>query len=108
MGIAAEEARLKEEADSKKEEERLAEEAKAVHQYIVAHSVLPVTENWERTSAEIARLEKHTKIKVLEFSTADDGRVRARIENPNGWISAWMEDRSFDFIVHQEADDDTF
>jgi 8-oxo-dGTP pyrophosphatase MutT (NUDIX family) len=56
--------------------------------YIVVRPDLPVCETMKRKSDKVATLAIDTVVKVLEIHEEDeDGRVRARIESPAGWIS---------------------
>jgi hypothetical protein len=56
--------------------------------YIVVRPDLPVCATEKRTSDKVATLDVDAVVKVLEIHEEDqDGRVRARIESPAGWIS---------------------
>eukprot|EP00928_Gymnodinium_smaydae_P047037 TRINITY_DN31378_c0_g1_i1.p1 TRINITY_DN31378_c0_g1~~TRINITY_DN31378_c0_g1_i1.p1 ORF type:complete len:327 (+),score=80.73 TRINITY_DN31378_c0_g1_i1:85-1065(+) len=56
--------------------------------YVVVRDDLPVTQELDRGSAELQRLPAGTPLEVLEVAgDLDDGRVRARVAEPSGWIS---------------------
>jgi hypothetical protein len=57
--------------------------------YVVLRDAgLPVNETQKRASPVVKTLDVNTVVKVLEIADEeDDGRLRARIESPAGWIS---------------------
>ncbi|CAK0882639.1 unnamed protein product, partial [Prorocentrum cordatum] len=56
--------------------------------FVVVHESVPVSEEFSRSSARVATLPRGTVVEVLEIPLRpDDGRVRARLADPPGWIS---------------------
>lgn len=56
--------------------------------YFVTQDGLLVNEEISRGSYQVAALAKDTQVQVMEISdVVDEGRIRARIRSPAGWIS---------------------
>jgi hypothetical protein len=67
--------------------------------YFVDCDDLPVHDMHDRSGEEVARLSACTTVNVEEFwSEPIDGRIRARIEQPCGWIDMHMADFSTRFM----------
>jgi len=59
-----------------------------IGEHIVDYDGLPVNKEFSRNSDVVQTLAQRAKINVLEIGeTKDEGRVRARIQDPAGWIS---------------------
>jgi len=63
-------------------------QSQAMGKYIVEIDGLRVNKEFSRFSDMVQTLARGTKIKILEISDKEEkGRVRARIQDPAGWIS---------------------
>jgi serine/threonine protein kinase len=60
-------------------------------EYVVEYDGLPVNSEWSRQSRVVAYLNQGTLVKVVEMGSATQGRRRARIADPSGWISLWSD-----------------
>jgi hypothetical protein len=77
--------------------------------YIVVSPDLPVCETRKRESAKVATLDVDAVVKVLEIHEEDDdGRVRARIESPAGWISTSHHKGTIYARIHEAVTDITY
>jgi hypothetical protein len=65
--------------------------------YTVTYNNLIVSEEFSRQSRQVAKLAKDTQVKVVQIGKGTaDGRVRARITSPAGWISLrWPNNDKF-------------
>lgn len=70
--------------------------------YVVTWNDLPVHKGFPRKSATVNYLEVNSRIHVLQLAEAkDEGRVRARIKHPAGWVS--LRTDTFEFAVKADC-----
>jgi serine/threonine protein kinase len=70
--------------------------------YLVNYEDFPVYEKKDRRSMVIAQLSMGTTMHVLEIASEPvDGRIRARIESPAGWVTKSTADGLQHFMVKQ-------
>lgn len=67
--------------------------------YEVTHENAAVRSEVSRESAQVAQLRRGQEVVVLECQQADDGRIRARLENPRGWMTLYEPNQGYHFAV---------
>lgn len=77
----------------------------AVGSYLVTRQGVTVHKDAEGSSLQVGSLDVGAHVTILEFSPKlEKGRVRARIEQPAGWISTWLaNDKDDSFVTRQAA-----